>query len=389
MKRVLVVVGARPNYMKAAPLLHASRGDAELRLELVHTGQHYDPELSTLILDELGIAEPRYRLDAGRGHSTVGQMAAIMTGLEGICVEARPDCLLVVGDVNSTLAGALVANKLGICLVHVEAGLRSGDPSMPEEWNRRAVDLLAEVLFCTEPSGARHLLAEGKREDQVYRVGNGMIDTLKALLPRAVAAKARERLELPAAFVLLTLHRPSNVDDPAKLRALLDGAILPLAREIPVVFPVHPRTRGNLTRALEGRSADGLRAIPPLGYLDFVSLMREAKVVLTDSGGVQEETTALAVRCLTLRDSTERPITIEVGTNRLAGTDPARILEMSRAAVRDMDPGRGSVPRLWDGGAGRRTLAILRGHLTGGPAAALAEARHVGAIVGAEATVGP
>lgn len=386
MKRLLVVVGARPNYMKAAPLLEAAarRG---LAVDLVHTGQHYDPELSSLVMNDLGMKEPEHKLEVGRG-SPLGQIAAIILGLEAIVAKTRPDAIVVVGDVSSTLAGALVANKLRITLVHVEAGLRSNDPDMPEEWNRRATDLFADVLFCTERSGVASLLAEGKREDQVFLVGNGMIDTLLKLRPKAREANAGAKLGLERGrYGLLTLHRPSNVDEPERLRALLDGAILPLARELPLVFPVHPRTRSKLEAVLPAGGAPGLILTPPLGYIDFVSLMDGARLVVTDSGGVQEETTVLDVPCLTVRENTERPITIDAGTNRLVGTDPAAVLAAARTTLA-APRAAPRVPPLWDGRAAERTIAILDAHLREGSAAAVAAARAAGARVGREGLAG-
>jgi UDP-N-acetylglucosamine 2-epimerase (non-hydrolysing) len=382
MPKVLVVVGARPNYMKAAPILEAAKRRRKLDVALVHTGQHYDPELSSLLMNDLGMPEPDHRLDVGRG-TALSQIGAILTGLESVCAAQRPDGLVVVGDVNSTLAGALTANKLSIPLVHVEAGLRSHDPGMPEEWNRRVTDLLADVLLCTERSGVEALLAEGKRDDQVFLVGNGMIDTLLRLREKARQAKSAERLGVGPRYALVTLHRPSNVDDPVKLSGLLDGALLPISRELPLVFPVHPRTRPRLDAALAGRDSRGLVVCPPLGYVDFVSLMEGAALVLTDSGGVQEETTVLGVPCLTVRENTERPVTVEMGTNRLVGTDPREVLDASLGVLRGEKPSS-KVPPLWDGMAGERAVAIVGAFLENGPTAAADVARAVGAKVGRE-----
>lgn len=380
MKRILVVVGARPNYMKAAPVLEAAPG-AGLEAELVHTGQHYDPELTSLLMDDLGMKEPDHRLLVGKA-TPLAQIAGILTGLEAICEKRRPDAIVVVGDVSSTLAGSLVANKLGIALAHVEAGLRSRDREMPEEWNRLATDLFADLLFCTERAGVENLLREGKREDQVFLVGNGMIDTLLKLRPRATRARAFAAHGLEAGkYALLTLHRPSNVDEPARLRALVEGALLPIARELPIVFPVHPRTRSKLESVLRGKKTDGLVLTAPLGYTDFVSLMESARLVLTDSGGIQEETTVLGVPCLTIRENTERPITIEAGTNKLVGTSPAAVLDAARAALAAPRPAP-RVPPLWDGRAGARTVAILAAHLNEGSAGAVRAAEATGALVG-------
>ncbi|MEZ0230137.1 MAG: non-hydrolyzing UDP-N-acetylglucosamine 2-epimerase [Planctomycetota bacterium] len=353
---VLLVVGARPNYMKAAPVLEALRARG-VCTEVVHTGQHYDPELSSLLLDELGMGEPDHRLEARKG-SALAQIAAILVGLEALCLERRPRLLVVFGDVSSTLAGALVANKLGVPLAHIEAGLRSGDDAMPEEWNRRATDLFADHYFCTEGAAVDALLREGRPAERIHLVGNGMIDTLLRLLPRARARRGAARVGVDGGrFALLTLHRPSNVDDPEGLRALVAGAIAPLSRAVPIVFPVHPRTRGALS-ALGPALPERLVLTGPLGYLDFVSLMDEAALVLTDSGGVQEETSVLGAPCLTLRENTERPVTIERGTNRLVGTEPAAILDAALAALDAPRPGP-RVPPLWDGKAGERTAAII------------------------------
>jgi UDP-N-acetylglucosamine 2-epimerase (non-hydrolysing) len=369
--------------MKAAPLLEAVARRPGLRAELVHTGQHYDPELSSLLMNDLGMKEPEHRLFVGKG-TPLGQIAAILTGLEAICEKDRPDALVVVGDVSSTLAGSIVANKLGIALVHVEAGLRSRDRDMPEEWNRLATDLFSDLLFVTERAGVAALLAEGKREDQVFLVGNGMIDTLLKLRPKAEALRAWEKHGLEAGkYGLLTLHRPSNVDDPERLAVLLERALVPLARELELVFPVHPRTRTRLETALSGKVPPGLLLTPPLGYVEFVSLMSAARLVLTDSGGIQEETTVLGVPCLTVRENTERPITIDEGTNRLVGTDPDAVLRAAREALAAPRPAP-RVPPLWDGRAAERTIAILEAFFAGGTAAAVAAARASGARVGRE-----
>jgi UDP-N-acetylglucosamine 2-epimerase (non-hydrolysing) len=375
--RILLVVGARPNYMKAAPVLAALRRGS-LGVELVHTGQHHDPELSTLLMEELGMDPPEHRIEAPGG-SALARIGAMLPRLEDVCARARPDLVAVFGDVDSTLAGALVANKLGIPLAHVEAGLRSFDDGMPEEWNRRATDLYASVCFCTEPAAVYALLAEGKPPGRIFLVGNGMIDTLLRLLPAARERRCAARLGLGERFALLTLHRPSNVDDAGRLRALLAGAVLPLSEDLPVVFPVHPRTRRHLDTLLLELGARRLVVTPPLGYLDFVSLMEEAALVLTDSGGVQEETTILGTPCLTVRDNTERPVTIERGTNRLVGTDPATVLRAARAACVAPRRSRSLRPPLWDGHAGERTAAILEAFLLGGLAEAASVARRCGA----------
>jgi UDP-N-acetylglucosamine 2-epimerase (non-hydrolysing) len=354
--RVVAVAGARPNFMKLAPLLRALNETGCFETVLVHTGQHYDEAMSESFFRELGIAKPDVNLGVGSG-SHAAMTAEVLRQIEPILVEQKPDALIVVGDVNSTLAAALAASKLGIRIAHVEAGLRSGDRGMPEEINRLLTDAISDWMFVTEPAGRENLLREGVDAARIHFVGNVMIDTLVANLARAREQGTLARLGLRAGqYVALTLHRPSNVDDPAKLAALFD-VFEHLHRELPVVFPVHPRTRAAIAQKLGGR-APLLLATEPLGYLDFLALMADARFVLTDSGGVQEETTALGVPCLTMRDNTERPITVSEGTNTLVGTDPAAI----RGAVARLLNGetkRGRVPSLWDGQASTRIASIL------------------------------
>lgn len=357
--RIVCVVGARPNFIKMAPLLRAMSGRSRFEPCLVHTGQHYTREMSDTLFDDLGIPEPDVHLGVGPGTQTQ-QTAEIMRGLETVFVERKPDLVLVVGDVNSTLAASLVAAKLGIRLAHVEAGLRSFDRRMPEEINRLVTDSLSDYLFTTEPSGGRNLLAEGVPENKIFLVGNVMIDTLLAFRRRAAESTVLDQFELSAdSYALVTLHRPSNVDEPERLRALVE-MLGQLRRRLPVVFPVHPRTRARMENA--GIAPDGLLLTPPLGYLDFLHLTSEARLVLTDSGGVQEETTILGVPCLTLRENTERPITIDEGTNRLAGVEPGPILEAALAAL-DAPPQPRPAPALWDGKASGRILDILERQL--------------------------
>lgn len=376
--RILLVVGARPNFMKAASIVEAAPRHG-LDVRLVDTGQHYDPELTRLVTEDLGLPAPHHRLDVGRGRTGLEQLAAVLTGLPAILEAERPDMVVVVGDVTSTLGGALVAARARaapVPLAHVEAGLRSRDRTMPEELNRLLVDQLADLLLCTEPGAVDNLLHEGRGEATVLLVGNTMIDTLLRARARAAQAGALERLGLSGGgFGLVTLHRPSNVDDPAQLAALLE-ALGQVARRLPLVFPVHPRTRARLdARACPA----GLRLLEPQGYLAFLQLMERARLVLTDSGGIQEETTALGVPCLTLRDSTERPITVSEGTNRLVGTRPEAIVA---AALRVLDaprPAPGRLPPLWDGQAGERIAAAIAGWLAGGPAEARTRAAALGA----------
>ena len=358
--KIINVVGARPNFMKIAPLMEAYRRHPSLQPLLVHTGQHYDARMSAQFFDELGIPRPDVNLEVGSGSPT-WQTAEIMLRFEPVVAEHRPDIVLVVGDVNSTVACALVAVRMGVRVAHVEAGLRSFDRTMPEEINRLLTDAISDLLFVTEPSGLANLKREGIAPEKVHFVGNVMIDTLMRNLERARGRPILADLGLtPRGYAVLTLHRPSNVDDPATLGRLL-AALETIGRQMPILFPVHPRTRQSLTRfgLADEAAARGLRLIEPLGYLDFLRLMAEARLVLTDSGGIQEETTILKVPCLTLRENTERPITVEVGCNQLVGTDPARI----EAAFRHVMAARESTcrtPDLWDGRAAGRIVDVLR-----------------------------
>jgi UDP-N-acetylglucosamine 2-epimerase (non-hydrolysing) len=358
--RLLNVVGARPNLMKIAPLMEAYASVPEIEALLVHTGQHYDANMSELFFRQLGIPEPDLNLGVGSASHAV-QTAEIMKAFEPVVLERQPDAVLVVGDVNSTIACGLVAVKLGVKLVHVEAGLRSFDREMPEEINRVLTDAISDLLFCTEPSGVENLRREGVAGEKIHLVGNVMIDTLLRHLERAELSGILDALSLaPGRYAVLTLHRPSNVDDPAVLGRLLD-ALEVVQRDGPLVFPAHPRTREKLARfglAQRAASLPNLRLVDPLGYLDFLKLMAKARAVLTDSGGIQEETTILGVPCLTLRENTERPITVEMGTNRIVGQDPGRIV----AAWREICEGEaacGRVPPLWDGRAAKRIVDIL------------------------------
>ncbi|RME38454.1 MAG: UDP-N-acetylglucosamine 2-epimerase (non-hydrolyzing) [Planctomycetota bacterium] len=329
---------------------------------MVHTGQHYDARMSGWFFRELGIPRPAADLGVGGG-SHAEQTAKIMMRFEPICRSWRPDVVVVVGDVNSTAACALTAVKLGIRVAHVEAGLRSFDRTMPEEINRVVTDAVADILFVTEPSGVTNLRREGIAAERIHLVGNVMIDTLLRFRARAQRSAILERLGVAArGYALVTLHRPANVDDERRLREMV-GVLLAVADDLPVVFPVHPRTKGRLAgtgllERLEG--AANVRLTEPLGYLDFVKLMAEAAVVMTDSGGIQEETTILNVPCLTLRDNTERPVTLTEGTNRLAGTEPDSILSAFRS-IMDDPPRASSPPALWDGKAAERIAAILTG----------------------------
>jgi UDP-N-acetylglucosamine 2-epimerase (non-hydrolysing) len=363
---VLCVVGARPNLMKIAAVIRAMRtATPPIPVRLLHTGQHYDSEMNDQFFRALGIPDPDINLEVGSASHAI-QTAEIMRRFEPALEQERPAAVLVVGDVNSTLACALVAVKKGIAVIHVEAGLRSFDRTMPEEINRLLTDQISDLLFTTERSALENLMREGVPEKRVHFVGNVMIDTLRYSLKDAVpAAQTLSRYGAPEngaqkAFAVLTLHRPSNVDDPVTLRSLL-GAMRDVSSRLPVIFPMHPRTRSKieqhgLSSMLETRA---LLTPPPLGYLEMLGLMQAARLVLTDSGGIQEETTALGIPCLTLRENTERPITVDQGTNTVVGNNPARIL----AAVDDIlrSGGKsGRIPELWDGRASQRIVTVLR-----------------------------
>ena len=355
--RVICVAGARPNYMKVKPVMDALE-ERGAQVILIHTGQHYDPAMSDVFFDDLGIRRPDHFLGAGSG-SHAAQTCRVMTAFEPLAFDLAPDMVVVVGDVNSTLACALVTAKLGAPLAHVEAGLRSGDRSMPEEINRLVTDRVSDHLFAPSADAVANLRAEGFPEERIHLVGNVMADTLLANASRAAArADARGTLAglglRPGQYGLVTLHRPANVDDPAVLGALC-SALAEISRSgCPLVLPAHPRADVRLRAGLP----DGVRIIPPLGYLDFIALEASARLVLTDSGGVQEETTVLGVPCLTLRDRTERPITITEGTNRLVGRDPDRIVAAAREVMAAPPPAPRR-PALWDGHAGARIAAAL------------------------------
>ncbi len=358
--KIVNVVGARPNFMKIAPLMRAYCSEPGIQPLLVHTGQHYDHAMSRLFFEELSIPRPDIDLEVGSG-SHAAQTAEVMKRFEPVCLQHRPDLVLVVGDVNSTIACALVAAKLGVRVAHVEAGLRSFDRGMPEEINRILTDAISDLLFVSEPSGEKNLLAEGTDPRRIHLVGNVMIDTLLANLDKARALGTTGQLGLaPKGFALLTLHRPSNVDDRGAFTRLW-GAIERIAERMPVVFPCHPRTRARLAEfglADSIERAGRVRLLEPLGYLEFLCLMSDAGVVLTDSGGIQEETTILRVPCLTMRQNTERPITCELGTNVLVGSDPEAIVAgFTRVAGGD-GPAGGPCP-LWDGRAAERIVRVL------------------------------
>lgn len=358
--KVLAVVGARPNFVKIAPILAELAAYPYVSTTLVHTGQHYDVEMSEAFFANLEIPRPDVNLKV-QSSGAVTQIADIMTRLEPVLEGSRPDVIVVVGDVNSTVAAALTGVKLGRPVAHVEAGLRSFDRSMPEEINRVLTDAVSDRLFTTEPAANDNLAREGVPAEKVHFVGNVMIDTLFRYRERARQSDVLDRLRLePGGYAALTLHRPSNVDDEGTLGMLLD-AIARIQSEVPVVFPVHPRSRrrlGAVTAVLP--PMPGLRLVDPLPYLDFVELMANARCVLTDSGGIQEETTALRIPCLTLRHNTERPVTVARGTNRVVGTEPEAIYEAWRQVAEGKWP-PGELPELWDGKAAARIVRVLLG----------------------------
>ena len=358
MTQILCVAGARPNFMKIAPVM-AALAETGIAAQLLHTGQHYDAAMSDSFFADLGIPRPDHHLEVGSGSHAV-QTAEIMKRFEPVLDSVQPQAVLVVGDVNSTIACALVAAKRGVKVIHVEAGLRSYDRGMPEEINRVLTDQISDLLFITERSALANLQREGIDATRVEFVGNVMIDTLYRNLQRAVPSSETLGQSL-SGYAVLTLHRPSNVDDPATLEALL-GVVGEINRRLPVVVPMHPRTRGNIEKFGLSARLDGLHVLPPLGYLEMLGLMRDAKLVLTDSGGIQEETTALGVPCLTLRENTERPITILEGTNTLVGPNPEAI----RAAFNEMMESGGKagrIPEYWDGRAALRIAHTLKSWL--------------------------
>jgi UDP-N-acetylglucosamine 2-epimerase (non-hydrolysing) len=358
--KILSVVGARPNFMKIAPFAHAIRKRHGIEHILVHTGQHYDHQMSLSFFEELDIPRPDVNLAVGSG-SHAQQTAEIMKRFEPVLLKYKPDILVVVGDVNSTIACSLVAAKLSIPIAHIEAGLRSFDRSMPEEINRILTDRIADVFFTTCPEANTYLRMEGVPANRVFFVGNVMIDTLRHNLKRAQGSRILSRLNLDEkGYALVTLHRPSNVDNKSNLTNILK-AIGTLQKEIPVVFPIHPRTQHNLkgfglTSAVHQMA--GLHLVEPLGYLDFLCLMNQAKMVITDSGGIQEETTVLRIPCLTVRENTERPITISEGTNVLVGVNPKKILQEARKVLQGRQS-KGRIPKYWDGNASERILNRL------------------------------
>jgi UDP-N-acetylglucosamine 2-epimerase (non-hydrolysing) len=375
--RIMNIVGARPNMMKVAPLVAEMRLHPELQPVLVHTGQHYDYSMSQVFFDQLNIPEPDYNLEVGSG-THHAQTAEIIRRFGELVQHDRPDMLLVVGDVNSTIACALVAAKESIPVVHVEAGLRSFDRNMPEEINRVLTDAISDLLFTTEESGNQNLANEGVSPDNVFFVGNLMIDSLVGALEAARQSPLRSKLGVAKrGYAVLTLHRPSNVDDPSQLVGTL-SALAEVAKHIPIIFPVHPRTQQKIaasgfssTNSWDGTTAipaQGIWTMPPASYMDFLGLVDSAAMVITDSGGIQEETTYLGVPCLTYRNNTERPVTVTMGTNRLIGAEPAAIVRHASEVLQNKSKRNGveahTPPPLWDGRAAPRIVRALHEYLT-------------------------
>lgn len=362
-KTIALVAGARPNFMKIAPIIRALGRQGEgLAYRLVHTGQHYDREMNGVFFEELGIPAPHVCFESGSG-SHARQTGRIMLAFERYLAASPAALVLVVGDVNSTLACAIVAKKQGVPVAHVEAGLRSGDMAMPEEVNRIVTDSISDLFFATEPAGVAHLRREGKPRERIFHVGHVMVDNLVYQRDQLVQAAAFPTCALKTQYPrygVVTLHRPSNVDDAAALRRIA-FALRDISQRLPLVFPVHPRTRVNLQKFGIDLGPRVVRT-PPLSYMEFLNLWKDAAAVLTDSGGLQEETTALGVPCITLRDNTERPITVTEGTNVLAGSDPARI-EQAVARVLGGEHKAGRRPALWDGRAAERIVEILQAEL--------------------------
>jgi len=366
--KVVVVAGARPNFMKIAPIYHslvARKGEAaslglDLSVQIVHTGQHYDSTMSDVFFTDLGLPAPDRHLEVGSG-THAEQTARVMMAFEKVVLEERPDVVVVVGDVNSTIACALTSKKLGVPVAHVEAGLRSFDMGMPEEINRKLTDAISDFLFVTEESGIRNLRNEGVPQGRIFMVGNVMIDTLLRNLVRiengSVTPSTAVRTHCPVGsrYAVLTLHRPSNVDDRESMIPLWD-AIRRVAREIPIIFPVHPRTRSRI--AEYDLDTGEIALIEPIGYIDMLYAVKGATMVLTDSGGLQEETTVLGVPCITIRENTERPVTVEIGTNYLVGTNPDAIVSTALLVLLGKSK-HGTIPPLWDGKASERISDII------------------------------
>ena len=361
MKEILLVAGARPNFMKLAPLVRALEPlHGQLGFKIVHTGQHYDREMSDVFFEELGIPTPHFHLGAGGG-SHAEQTAKIMVAFEALCQPEKPTAVVVFGDVNSTLACSIVAKKLGIKVAHVEAGLRSGDWAMPEEVNRVVTDSITDWYFVTEPSGMEHLRREGKPEAALHFVGHVMVDNVlfqrdKLLQQALTSGPSVDFKTRHPRYAVVTMHRPSNVDEASTLTEIA-SALMDISKQLPIAFPVHPRTRKNF-EAFWIELGPHIELLPPLPYMEFLNLWKDAALVLTDSGGLQEETTALGVPCVTLRENTERPITVDEGSNVLAGTSAKRIKQLAQEFIEGRTK-KAQRPQLWDGQAAQRIAAIL------------------------------
>ena len=368
MKNIYLVAGARPNFMKIAPIVRALQAHGRLGFKIIHTGQHYDRDMNDVFFEEFGIPVPDVFMSGGGG-SHAQQTGRIMVAFEELCQSEPPRAVLVVGDVNSTLACAIVAKKLGIPVAHVEAGLRSGDMSMPEEINRIVTDSISDFFFVTEPSGIVHLKREGKKDSAVHYVGHVMVDNLLYQVERLANTDISgfetthfktAQLTRDGRYGVVTLHRPSNVDSVPRLTSI-SGALKEIAKELPLIFPMHPRTRSNLEK-FDIDLGPNISLVGPQAYMAFLNIWKDAAVVLTDSGGLQEETTALGVPCITIRENTERPVTVEEGTNVLAGTDPMRIIAEVRKVLRG-EGKKGRRPSLWDGNAAQRIVKVLAAEL--------------------------
>ena len=364
MKRILNIVGARPNFMKIAPIHTQMQQTDSIEPILIHTGQHYDERMSTFFFDDLGMPKPDAFLGVGSG-SHAEQTARVMVEFEKVCQKYNPDLVLVVGDVNSTMACSITAKKLWIPVAHVEAGLRSFDREMPEEINRLATDAISDILFVSERNGEINLKNEGVDPDKMHYVGNVMIDSLIHFMEKAEQSTVLKDQNLQEnGFVLVTLHRPSNVDNAEQFAKILD-AFDTISKEIPIVFPIHPRAQKNLeTFGLAEKAAamNNLLLLPPLGYLDFIQLEKKCRFVITDSGGLQEETTYLGKPCLTVRENTERPITVQIGTNEIVGSDMEKLTRYARNILAG-DWKKGEIPKYWDGKTADRIVKILDGRV--------------------------